>query len=236
MNKIHRYTAAVLITLGLVLCLLGLLFPAKAAHFAKNTSLTLVIDPGHGGADGGAYVDNVFESRINLDIALKLDNIMGLFSIPVVLTRNSEQLSYPADAGTIREKKVADQRQRIELINSIENAVLISIHQNKFTDSQPKGAQVFFSRAAGSEEFALLTQSILKAVLFPGNRRDSRPIDRDILLMRKTQCPAILVECGFLSNPEELRLLQTEAYQTKLAACLAASFFQALDTLEGTYG
>ncbi|NLO48155.1 MAG: N-acetylmuramoyl-L-alanine amidase [Clostridiales bacterium] len=232
MNKHFFYSAVLLVILSLALFLFSRYFPAKTVDMTMKDRLTLVLDPGHGGADGGANVNDVFESRLNLDIARKLDNIMGLFSVPVVLTRNSEDLIYPPGARTIREKKIADQKQRIALINATANAVLISIHQNKFSDSAPQGAQVFFSGVAGSEQYALLTQDILKTVLNPNNRRAARPIDSDILLMRKTVCPAILVECGFMSNPDELRLLQTDTYQTKLAICLAASFFQAQEILK----
>ncbi len=212
------------------------LSPARPVTFFSASSITLIIDPGHGGADGGASVNQVLESKLNLDIALKLDQIMGLFSAPVILTRDSEALSYPADADTIREKKIADQKHRIDLINGTDKAVVISIHQNKYSDEAPRGAQVFFSEYSGSEDFALITHEYLKAALDPLNRRQARRIANEIFLMRKIHCPAILVECGFMSNPSEFALLQTQGYQTKIAVALAAAYMCAAPVLEELYG
>ncbi|NLL39466.1 MAG: N-acetylmuramoyl-L-alanine amidase [Clostridiales bacterium] len=202
----------------------------------ERSPLVLVIDPGHGGADGGANVGNVFESSLNLSIALKLDSIMGLFAVPTVLTRTGEDIEYPPEANTIRAKKVFDTKRRVKLIESIPNSVLISIHQNKFPDDYPHGAQSFYSRNPGSEELAKNTQKLLVKILDPQNKREAREIYSGVYLMKSVSCPSILVECGFLSNPRELALLQTEEYQTKTAVCLSAAFLNTCDILEEVNG
>lgn len=225
MRRLYRYLAVVLILAGIAICLNSCLIAVKTGSF-KNTAeeLVLIIDPGHGGADGGAFVNNVFESRLNLLVAEKLDKIMGLFAVPVILTRNSEDIDYPSEAETIKEKKVYDTKRRVELINSIPNAVVISIHQNKYPDDYPHGAQTFFSQISGSEELAKATQTLLVKHLDVQNTREAKRIDKNIYLMNHIKCPAILVECGFLSNPREYELLQTREYQVKTAAILTAAF------------
>lgn len=188
---------------------------------------TLVIDAGHGGADGGASTaDGVCESTINLEIAQKLEAVAGLLGIDTVMTRETEEIAYPEEADTIAKKKVFDQKSRVSLINSVDEAVLISIHQNKYPDSRPNGAQALYGKPDGSMEFGELMHQNLTDCLCPDNRRVAAPISDDIYLMRSVECPSVLVECGFLSNPEEASKLQTKDYQIKLAVVLAASFIQ----------
>ena len=100
------------------------------------------------------------------------------------------------------------------------------MHQNKFPDSRPRGTQVLYAKTAGSAEFASIAHANLIAALCPENRRVAAPISEDIYLMREVRCPAILAECGFLSNPAEAALLKTEDYQMKIAVVLAASFLE----------
>ncbi len=196
----------------------------------------LIIDPGHGGADGGAVSDSgTIESAINLEIALKLEQILGLFGVNFVLTRTTETIDYPESAETLREKKVYDQHQRVELVNSYSQAVLISIHQNKYTTSSPSGAQVFYAPTNGSMELAVSMEGVLSNVLQPENVRSTTQIADSIYLMNSIRCPAILIECGFLSNPAEAELLTTDAYQTKLAAGIASGYFVHYIALQASY-
>lgn len=123
---------------------------------------------------------------------------------------------------------------RAAVVNSRERAVLLSIHQNKFTSAGPRGAQVFYGKGEGSRELAVCVQSRL-AVLC-GEHRKAAPISEEVYLMRQAACPAILVECGFLSNPEEMELLIDDEYQTKLAAALTAGCIGQLKELERVYG
>lgn len=188
---------------------------------------SLVIDAGHGGADGGATtVQGVCESDINLAVSLRIEALAQLFGTKTVMTRSDAEIAYPPEADTISKKKVFDQKNRVELINSVENAVLVSIHQNKYPDARPSGPQVLYAATDGSRELGELMHANLTALLCPENRRVAAPISGDIFLMRSVNCPAVLVECGFLSNSAEAALLQTGSYQTKLALVIFASYMQ----------
>lgn len=192
---------------------------------AQSSNETVVIDAGHGGEDGGAVsVTGAIESHINLEIALRLDEIFGLFGVDSVLLRNSDVSLHDSNAETIRQKKVSDLKNRVAMIEAIENPVVISIHQNIFSSSQYHGAQVFYANGELSLPLAALTQNTLKQVLDPGNNRQPAPIPNNVYLMNNISCKAILVECGFLSNHQEDALLQTSAYQNKIAIALACSY------------
>ena len=200
---------------------------AEAFASEDPSPVTLVIDAGHGGLDGGASAaDGTVESEINLAIALKMREIARLFGIEPVLTREAETLDYPQNVGTIREKKVWDQKTRVALINSTPNAVLISVHQNTYPDARPNGTEVLYGKAAGSDSLAALTQNNLITQLCPDNRRVAAPISDKIYLMKNVICPAILVECGFLSNEVEAKKLESDVYRTELALVLISSYLQ----------
>ena len=140
------------------------------------------------------------------------------------MTRESEHLPYPESANSIKEMKRWDQKRRIDIINSVENGVLISIHQNKYPDSRPKGPQVLYGKIGNSEGFGTLCHQMLNDYLSPDNRRVATPASQDIYLIKNAKCDSILVECGFLSNFEELSNLCTDGYQTKIAAILLTSY------------
>ncbi len=193
---------------------------------------TLILDPGHGGADGGAVsVTGTPESRINLAIALKAEQLAAFYGVVPVMTRRTEELSYPEDALTIRAKKVADQKGRVALINGVPDAVLISIHQNIFTTPGPSGCQVFYAPTAGSQELADAMQEALLQDVSAGNRSTASKIAGSIYLMNAINCPAILIECGFLSNPQEAVRLEDGVYQTKLAAVIISAYLGHLSAL-----
>ncbi len=204
-------------------------FDAKAMEVISGfeEERVLIIDAGHGGLDGGASSsDGLIESTVNLAVAKKLDFLARFFGIETVMTRNTEDLDYPDSAETVREKKNWDQKTRAQLIASVPNAVLISIHQNTYPDPRPHGSQVLYGTAQGSRELGEIAHSMLIETLNPENRRVAEPISEKIYLMRKAQCPAILVECGFMSNPEESVLLADGGYRTKLALVLFASYMR----------
>ena len=189
---------------------------------------TLVLDPGHGGADGGAVsVTGTYESRINLDIALRCRALAGLYGVDAVMTRESEQLAYPESAGTIHAKKVWDTNARVELINSLENAVLISIHQNKYTTASPHGSQALFAKTPGSMELAQAMQKNLSQ-LTGESKRTAAQIGESIYLMNHVDCPAVLVECGFVSNVPEAKRLEEPDYQLALAAVIVGTYLNSI--------
>lgn len=185
----------------------------------------LVIDAGHGGEDGGAVsLSGACESHINLAIALSLDEIMGLYGVNSMLLRDSDVSLHDPSAKTLREKKVSDLKNRVNTIESLDNPVLISIHQNTYTSSRYHGAQVFYANNDLSSSFAQITQETLAAQIDPSNERKPAVISDQVYLMNNISCTAILVECGFLSNPQEDLMLQEPNYQVKIAAALAGSY------------
>lgn len=201
----------------------------KAYVPARFAECTLVIDAGHGGEDGGAVsISGVPESVLNLAVAKRLDAILGFCGVPSVMLRSEDVMLSDPGGKTMRERKVSDLHNRAKAVEGVENAVLISVHQNSFTDSRYSGAQVFYAPTADSQGFAGRTQELLRVTLSPGNDRKAKPIPQTVYLMNHIGCKAILVECGFLTNPSEDRLLQTPDYQLKLAATLAGAYLQEL--------
>ena len=193
-------------------------------HPARYQNRILIIDAGHGGEDGGAIsVTGTSESHINLAIALKLESLCGLFGMDTRMTRRDDVSLKDPDAATLAQKKRTDLQNRVALINSTENAVLISVHQNYF-EGNNKGAQVFFAPTANSEAWALHCQQIMVDSLDPSNHRKAKPISKDIYLMSHITCPGILVECGFLSHPEEAKKLEDDQYQTKIALSIMDAY------------
>ena len=204
---------------------------AEDTAAAAQARPVLIIDAGHGGEDGGAVAaDGTVEADINLGIACKLNLLAQLCGTDTEMTRADEHIHYPADASTIAARKTADQKQRAALINSVANGVLISIHQNEYPAPSPHGAQVLYASSMQSKAFGEAMHAALVNLLDPENRRVAAPISNDIYLMRSVQCPAVLVECGFLSNPEELKKLKDESYQLKLSMVMLGSFLEYFQT------
>ena len=211
--------------------------PERAAAFsaARFGGAVPVIDAGHGGEDGGAVSPSgAAESGINLSIARKLDQILGLFGAAPVMLRSEDLSLHDEGLQSLREKKSSDLRNRVEAVEAVENAVLISIHQNTFPDPQYRGAQVFYADEASGLPLARRMQDNLRGALDPDNGRRPMKIPGSVYLMNHVTCPAVLVECGFLSNPEEEQLLKSGEYQKKLAAVLAASWIQHQESPERT--
>ena len=202
--------------------------PLSALPEEEAPGAVLVIDPGHGGLDGGAVsVNGTRESLINLQIAERAEALAKLLGVTTLMTRTGEELAYPPELETVHEKKVWDQKTRLEMVNSTPGAVLLSIHQNRYPDRRPSGSQVLYAATEGSEALGQLVHANLIACLDPANRRVAEPAQDSIYLMRLVRCPAILVECGFLSNYDEAKKLESGPYQTAIAAILIASCFQA---------
>lgn len=224
-------TFAIIVVVSIALTVLGTIRSAGSEEpviaMSSEAERTLVIDAGHGGLDGGAIgLNGTVESGINLDIALKMRDLALFCGQSVVMTRSSEDIKYPDESSSIASKKVSDQKMRVELIRSVPGAFLVSIHQNKYTSPSPRGAQVFFRDNEESRTFAELMQERLNEKLVPNGRRVAAPISRDIYIMKVIECPAVLVECGFLSNPDECAQLSDETYRTKLALTLISVWFE----------
>lgn len=182
----------------------------------------ILIDPGHGGEDGGAVgISGEIESQINLSISQNLEQLLLLYGMEAILLREEDISLHEEGADTFAEKKSSDLKQRVAMINSYSQGILLSIHQNSFTDPRYSGAQVFF--ASGSEDLGIHVQSALQQGLDPENTRVSKLVDSSLYLMNRIEMPAILVECGFLSHHHEALLLGTPQYQMKIACVLTGA-------------
>ena len=183
----------------------------------------LIVDPGHGGIDGGAIsFAGDKESDINLEIALKLNSIAELYGEECSLTRVDDKARTDALSYSERE----DLEHRVKIINSKPNAVLISIHQNCFPTSQPSGAQVLYANNDSSKKLGEICHENIINYLQPYNRRVAEPAPQKLFITTNAKCPAILVECGFMSNQNDVQNLKDQDYQLKLSAVLFASYIQ----------
>lgn len=191
-------------------------------------SLSIVLDPGHGGEDGGAAVEGILEKDINLSICEKTKAMFALSGYPVCMTRTEDRLLY--ENGEENRKKYYDLVHRAEFASSFENALFISVHQNKFEIPKYKGLQVYYSpHHPLSEALAACIQTNARTYLDPTNHREIKKADHRIRVLSSLEMPAVLVECGFLSNPEEAARLSTEAYQKKLAFLIFLSSLQFIE-------
>lgn len=183
---------------------------------------SIVIDPGHGGIDGGATsCTGVLESNLNLEISLRLNDLFHFLGYHTRMIRTSDCSVYTS-GDTIAQKKISDLKQRVQMVEETPNPVLLSIHQNNFPDGRYSGPQVFYGRGGESSALAETLQSALVRHLNPGSNRKTKQA-KGIYLMEHIQCTGVLVECGFLSNVREEQLLKTPEYQKKLCAVIAST-------------
>lgn len=177
-----------------------------------------IIDPGHGGVDGGATsCTGKLESAFNLEISLRLRDLLHFLGYQTKMIR-TEDISVYTKGDTIAQKKISDLKERVRICSETDGAILLSIHQNTFPDSRYYGPQVFFAGSEGSEELAKLLQKNL-------DREGKRTIKKaeGIYLMEHISCPGVLVECGFLSNPAEEAKLRSKEYQKELCCHIATA-------------
>lgn len=193
---------------------------AQLVHLQRQH--TIVIDAGHGGMDGGATsCTGKLESAYNLEIALRLNDLFHLLGHETIMIRTSDR-SVETQGDTIAAKKASDLKERVRIVNETENALLISIHQNTFSDSRYSGAQVFYGPAGESQVLAEELQSAFCTTVNPGSNRKSKTAD-NVYLMQHINYTGILVECGFLSNAEEEANLSNPEYQRKLCCVIAST-------------
>ena len=230
--KRKELLGAALIFIFFLCALTCAVYPAAMpAFFAESggESVVYVLDAGHGGEDGGAVSrDGVPESEINLAIAKRTELLLRFLGAETVMTRTDDVSIHSAGADTLRQKKASDLRNRVALVNATPGAVLVSIHQNSLP-SVPSvhGAQTFYGAAASSDALALSVQAALNRSVNIGNEKHEKKIDSSIYLMKNVTCPAVLVECGFLSNAAETRLLQEPEHQKLIASAIVAGLFSA---------
>ena len=187
---------------------------------------TIIIDAGHGGVDSGAVgINNVLEKDINLQIALKLKDLFEISGFNTKMTRNLDESIHNRDSDTIRSKKISDLKNRLDIVNKDPNNLLISIHQNKFEDNKYKGAQIFYSKNNPlSRELAQSMQASFAGLLQKDNKREIKPSPKNVFLLNRSNVPAIIVECGFLSNSDDVKNLLDIEYQKKIAFTIFCGF------------
>ena len=207
-----------LVSLVLIIPMLNFLFPMPSKSAGAISSYTVVLDAGHGGEDGGCEGNGLVEKDLNLDITLRLASLLGEQGVTVVLTRDTDILLYDINSDYQGKKKAQDVRKRLEIAKSQENPLLVSIHMNYFAQTQYSGLQVWYSKNdARSKILANLIQSNVKSELQPSNKRVTKEATSSIFLLHNATFPAVLIECGFLSNPDEARALTDENYRQNLA-------------------
>jgi len=194
---------------------------------SKGTRATVIIDAGHGGKDGGTSAsDGTLEKDINLSIALKLSDMLNFAGFNVVMTRETDDSIHSSEAKTIRQQKVSDIRNRMKIIEETDNAFFVSIHQNHFGSSRYHGTQVFYSKNnPESETFAKSIQKSVVSLIQPENTRSVKRTGTEIYLLYHAQVPAVMVECGFLSNAEDTRKLKSDEYQGQMAFSIFCGIF-----------
>ncbi|MCC8043153.1 MAG: N-acetylmuramoyl-L-alanine amidase [Oscillospiraceae bacterium] len=193
-----------------------------SASQSDDNSQIIVLDSGHGGMDGGcSTADGIPEKGINLSIMLSLRDMCRLYGYDVVCTRESDVSIYDSGVTGIRNQKISDMENRLELFNRYPDAVCLSIHQNNYTDPKYSGAQMFYSGAnSESERFAAIIQSAFVQNLQPDNTRETKLCGDELYLCYYCDNPAVMAECGFLSNPDEAAKLTDESYQQSVAFTL----------------
>lgn len=195
---------------------------ASSNIIINNVLPVIIIDAGHGGEDGGAVgVDGTYEKDINLQIALKVNEFLSIFGYKTHLVRTTDTAIHTT-GNTIRERKVSDIRNRADTMNLYENCIYLSIHQNKYSDGRIWGTQTFYSANCDeSREIAQLIQNAVKSQLQPNNKRQIKKSGTDIYVLYNATKPAVMVECGFVSNQNELNQLKDNTYQNNMALSIA---------------
>lgn len=217
MMKRYFYTVTNLYIIFFILILLSeqLIVSVQYNRYNQTEQIIVAIDAGHGGFDPGKVgVYNILEKDINLIISKKLQKYLEENEIPVIMTRADEKGLYKASD---HNKKSTDMRKRVSIINSSNAVLAVSIHQNSYTNESIKGAQVFYySESTRGKELAETIQDSLKNTIQDGNKREAKP-NSSYYMLRNTSCPLVIVECGFLTNYKEAKLLTDDSYQNKIA-------------------
>lgn len=217
---------AVFVVLTFCACVLVICWSAVKIDKAITVSeavpednFTVVLDAGHGGMDGGcSTADGKTEKGINLNILLTVRDLGRFFGYNIEATREKDTSIHDKGVTGIRNQKVSDMENRLALFNKYSNAVCVSIHQNTFTDPKFSGAQMFYSdKNPSSERLASIMQQKFVNNLQPDNQRETKLCGSELYLCYYCENPAVMVECGFLSNPDEAAKLTSKPYQQKVA-------------------
>ncbi len=197
---------------------------------------TVILDAGHGGEDGGASSSaGLVEKEVNLEIAKILREMLEINGIDVIMTREDDRLLYDRNVNYQGRKKKLDLAARLAVADSTPDAIFISIHMNSFSDPKYSGLQVWYSQ--NNVDSSLLAEHIRsknQKMLQSDNNRKCKSATSAINLLHNAKCPAVLVECGFLSNPDEAALFETYKYRQKVAFMLFCSITEFLNSTKST--
>ena len=224
MKKTHFFllVSFLIFVLVLISCigLILLLSPHRRAT-AKESSepFCVVIDCGHGGPDGGAVgADGTAEKDINLALGFALKALLEQNGYSVVMTRKDDNFICDDHSASLREQNVSDHHNRLAVAEKYKNSVFVSLHMNKFSDARYWGAQLFYSpNHADSKVLSALIRERIIAFVQQGNSRELKEMDSSVYIIYHATHPALLLECGFMSNREELEKFKTEKYRSKFA-------------------
>ncbi|MBQ1904201.1 MAG: N-acetylmuramoyl-L-alanine amidase [Ruminococcus sp.] len=193
--------------------------PASADAGENVNKKVIVLDAGHGGIDGGCVsVNGVAEKGINLSIVQTLRDCFDILGFDVVCTREDDRSIHDSGVEGIGKQKLSDMKNRLDIINRYDDALVLSVHQNQFVDERYSGAQMFYAKDSDdSRRLAECMKKQFVALLQPNNERETKPVGKEIYLIHNAKSPSVLVECGFLSNHDEAKLLESADYQKKVA-------------------
>ena len=189
----------------------------------------IILDAGHGGEDPGAIgYNNVYEKDLNLSICTLLYEELTVRGYTVVMTRTEDKLLYNESENIKGIRKISDLKNRVKIFNSYDLAIAVSIHMNTFSAPQYHGTQIYYSDADGARTLAMAIKDSVRTSLQPDNKR---PLKRSegIYLLERSKIPTVLVECGFLSNPNECQKLSEKEYQKSLSFAIVCGIIEALE-------
>lgn len=231
-SKVYRLIKIILFSLFIFI----LSFNIGSRVFATPSQIErdklILIDPGHGGLDGGAVsISGIVEKHINLSLSLKVKDRLKKLGYQVVMTREEDKGLYTGNKD-INTMKREDLNNRCKMKRDTNCDLFISIHQNYFEQRSCKGAQVWYSTNDESKKFAHILQENLKKDLGSNNREEKEAMNTYKILRCYTNIPSVIVECGFLTNPEEEKKLVTKEYQDKIADSIVRSIVEYYETCQ----
>lgn len=201
--------------------------PTAAAATSKPV---IVLDAGHGGLDSGAVgATGVLEKDVNLSIVLALRDMFEMSGFEVVLTRDEDISIYDPGVEGIRNQKLNDMDNRLEIIQKYPDSIFLCIHQNNFTDPKYFGGQMFYNNNNPQNRTLAQIMQNKFAQLQPGNGREIKLTGEELFLLKSNKNPSLMIECGFLSNPEEEQKLSTWEYQQKVAFTIYGGVMEFID-------
>lgn len=224
-----------LTVISLLAFLILMLYSARhvtvsSSAYPSKAMPRIVIDAGHGGVDGGAVSGDVLEKDINLSVSKYMQDLLKMFGYETEMTRTTDTF-LKNEGDSIKAKKLHDMQERLKRYNANKNNVVISIHQNKFSDVKSKGTQIFYSpNHPHSKILADCIKHSVKSLLQPDNERESKVAGNNIYLLKNTVNPAVIVECGFISNNEDRKMLLTPDYQKQMALAITTGLLDYQNT------